>query len=725
MNLPLNISRRTFIKATALAVGGLVIAFSIPNAKRFVLPGISDANAGEEGKKLPTPNAYLHIGTDNTITVLLAHSEMGQSIWTTLPMLIADELDADWSKIKVVHAPAAPAYIHTAYGIQITGGSSTTWSEFDRYRQAGALTRALLVSAAAQQLGVAAESIKTENGFAISGDKKVSYGDLAETAAKLETPKAVTLKEPKDWKIIGKATKRLDGPEKINGTAIFGQDIHFDGLMTAMVARSPVFGGSVKSFDASAAKKIKGVHQVVQVPTGVAVIADNYWAAKTGRDALKVEWNLGPNAGLDSKALLNEYRKMATTQGLTAAKAGDVKAAASKAKKTIEAEYILPYLAHSPMEPLNCSVKITKDACEIWTGTQMQGTDQLAAAKILGLKPEQVTIHTLFLGGGFGRRANPAADFVSEAVHVAKAAGVPVKTVWSREDDVKGGYYRPMYLHQAKIGVDAKGLPVTWEQTAVGQSIMLGTPFEAYQIKDGVDATSVEGVADSPYVKGTPNHLVSLHTPKTGVPVLWWRSVGHSHSGFVMESLVDELAHAAGRDSLDYRRELLKDHPRHLAALNLAAEKAGWGKALPKGVFRGIAVHESFGSFVTQIAEVSVDKGVVKVHRMVCAIDCGLAVNPDSLKAQMESSISFGLGAAMQSEITFKNGRVEQSNFHDYRVMRMADMPKVEVYIVQSTEKMGGVGEPGLPPVAPAVTNAIFAATGKRIRSLPIGDQLV
>lgn len=347
-----------------------------------------------------------------------------------------------------------------------------------------------------------------------------------------------------------------------------------------------------------------------------------------------------------------------------------------------------------------------------------------SCCKILGLKPEQVTIHTLFLGGGFGRRANPAADFVSEAVQVAKAAGVPVKTVWSREDDVKGGYYRPMYLHKAKIGVDAKGLPVAWEHTAVGQSIMLGTPFEAYQIKDGVDATSVEGVADSPYIKGTPNHLVSLHTPKTGVPVLWWRSVGHSHSAFVMESLVDELAHAAKRDSLEYRRELLKDHPRHLAALNLAAEKASWGKPLPKGVFRGIAVHESFGSFVTQIAEVSVNKGEVKVHRMVCAIDCGLSVNPDSLKAQMESSISFGLGAAMQSEITFKDGMVEQSNFHDYKVMRMADMPKVEVYIVQSTEKMGGVGEPGLPPVAPAVTNAIFAATGKRIRSLPIGNQL-
>jgi isoquinoline 1-oxidoreductase beta subunit len=724
MNSPLNISRRTFIKATAFAVGGLVIAFSIPNAKRFALPGISIANASEDEKKLPTPNAFLRIDTDNTITVMLAHSEMGQSIWTTLPMLIAEELDVDLSKVKVMHAPAAPEYIHTAYGIQITGGSSTTWSEFDRYRQAGALTRALLINAAAKKLGVTSESIQTENGFVISGDKKISYGDLAEAAAKLETPKAVTLKQPKDWKIIGKATKRLDGPEKINGTAIFGQDVHFDGLMTAMVARSPVFGGTVKSFDAGAAKQIKGVQQVVQVPSGVAVIADNYWAAKQGRDALKVEWNLGPSAGLDSKALVSEYRKMAATQGLTAAKAGDIKTATSKIKKTVEAEYVLPYLAHSPMEPLNCSVKISKDACEIWTGTQMQGTDQQAAAKILGLKPEQVKIHTLFLGGGFGRRANPAADFVSEAVQVAKAAGVPVKTVWSREDDVKGGYYRPMYLHKAKVGLDANGMPVAWEHTVVGQSIILGTPFEAFMIKEGVDATSVEGVADSPYLKSIPNYQVNLHTAKTGVPVLWWRSVGHSHTALVMESLIDELAHTAKKDPLEYRRALLKDHPRHLAALNLAAEKASWGKSLPKGVFRGIAVHESFGSFVTQIAEVSVNKGEVKVHRMVCAIDCGLSVNPDSLKAQMESSISFGLGAAMQSEITFKDGMVEQSNFHDYKVMRMADMPKVEVYIVQSTEKMGGVGEPGLPPVAPAVTNAIFAATGKRIRSLPIGNQL-
>lgn len=721
MTAPLNISRRTFIKASALVVGGLVIAFSIPQAKRFLLPGAQDA-ANKDAVKLPEPNAFLRIGTDNTITVMLAHSEMGQSIWTTLPMLIAEELDADWSKIKVEHAKAAPEYVHTAYGIQITGGSSTTWSEFDRYRQAGALTRALLVAAAAEEFGVAAETLRTEDGFVINGDKKISYGELAERAAGLDTPKAVTLKQPKDWKIIGKATKRLDGPEKINGTAIFGQDIHFDGLKIAMVARSPVFGGTVKSYDASAAKQIKGVQNVVQVPTGVAVIADHYWAAKQGRDALKVEWDLGVGASLDTPAMLAQYRELAAKPGTTAAQAGDVNAA--KPAKIVEAEYVLPFLAHSPMEPLNCAVKISDDGCEIWTGTQMQTTDQQAAAKILGLKPEQVKIHTVFLGGGFGRRANPAADFVSEAVQVAKAAGVPVKTVWSREDDVKGGYYRPMFLHQAKIGLAEDGMPSSWQHVEVGQSIMVGTPFEQFMIKDGVDATSVEGVADSPYVKGVANHHISLHTPKSPITVLWWRSVGHSHSAFVMESLIDELAHAAGKDTLEYRRTLLKDHPRHLAALNLAAEKAGWGKPLPKGVFRGIAVHESFGSYVAQVAEVSVNKGAVKVHRVVCAIDCGLSVNPDSLVAQMESSVAFGLGAALQSKITFKDGMVEQSNFHDYNVLRMADMPKVEVHIVPSTEKMGGVGEPAVPPLAPAVTNAIFAATGKRIRSLPIADQL-
>jgi len=719
MNDMINLSRRSFIKSTALVAGGLVVAFSIPQAKRFM--GVANA---AEAMPLPTPNAFLRIGADDSITVMLAHSEMGQGVWTTLPMLIADELDADWNTVKVEHAPAAPAYIHTAYGIQITGGSSTTWSEFDRYRQAGALTRALLMQAAAKQWKVPVAELRTENGAVIHGTQQLRYGQLVETASQLETPTSVTLKKPEQWKFIGKATKRLDSAEKINGTAKFGQDVQFDGLKVAMVARAPVFGTSLKTVDDSAALKVPGVIKVVKVPTGVAVIAEHYWAAKQGREALKLEWDLAGHDKPDSAALLKQYQALAQQPGLQAAKAGDVAAASKQAKQSVSTEYVLPYLSHAPMEPLNCAVKISDQGCDIWTGTQMQTTDQASAAKILGLKPEQVNIHTQFLGGGFGRRANPRADFVSEAVQVAKAAGLPVKTVWSREDDIKGGFYRPMFVHRATVALDKQGKPLAWQHTLVGQSIIKGTPFEAFMIKEGIDATSVEGVADSPYVKGTANHQVHLHSVQSDVPVLWWRSVGHSHSGFVMESLIDELAHASKQDPLAYRRQLLKDHPRHLAALNLAADKAGWGKPLPKGVFRGIAVHESFGSYVAQVAEVSVKDGEVNVHRVVVAIDCGLAVNPDGVKAQMESSVAYALGAALSSEISFKDGQVVQSNFHDYQVLRMKDMPKVDVHIVASTEKMGGVGEPGVPPLAPAVANAIFAATGKRIRRLPIGEQL-
>jgi isoquinoline 1-oxidoreductase beta subunit len=719
MNDMINLSRRSFIKSTALVAGGLVVAFSIPQAKRFM--GVANA---AEAMPLPAPNAFLRIGADDSITVMLAHSEMGQGVWTTLPMLIADELDADWSKVKVEHAPAAPAYIHTAYGIQITGGSSTTWSEFDRYRQAGALTRALLMQAAAKQWNVQVAELRTENGAVIHGTQQLRYGQLVETASQLETPTSVTLKKPEQWKFIGKATKRLDSAEKINGTAKFGQDVQFDGLKVAMVARAPVFGTSLKTVDDSAALKVPGVIKVVKVPTGVAVIAEHYWAAKQGREALKLEWDVAGHDKPDSAALLKHYQALAQQPGLQAAKAGDVAVASKQAKQSVSAEYVLPYLSHAPMEPLNCAVKISDHGCDIWTGTQMQTTDQASAAKILGLKPEQVNIHTQFLGGGFGRRANPRADFVSEAVQVAKAAGLPVKTVWSREDDIKGGFYRPMFVHRATVALDKQGKPLAWQHTLVGQSIIKGTPFEAFMIKEGIDATSVEGVADSPYVKGTANHQVQLHSVQSDVPVLWWRSVGHSHSGFVMESLIDELAHASKQDPLAYRRQLLKDHPRHLAALNLAADKASWGKPLPKGVFRGIAVHESFGSYVAQVAEVSVKDGEVKVHRVVVAIDCGLAVNPDGVKAQMESSVAYALGAALSSEISFKDGQVVQSNFHDYQVLRMKDMPKVDVHIVASTEKMGGVGEPGVPPLAPAVANAIFAATGKRIRRLPIGEQL-
>lgn len=717
------IGRRGFLKSSGLLTGGLVLGFQVPLGKqRAAAQGPPPAGAG----KLPPPNAFLKIGADDSVLVLLAHSEMGQGIWTTMPMLLAEELDADWSKVKAQHCPVAPVYNHTVFGFQITGGSTSTHSEFDRYRQVGAMARQLLVQAAAKEMGVKPEDCKTEKGFVIAGDKKLSYGKVAEAAAKLPLPEKVTLKKPEDWKIIGKATKRLDSPEKVNGSAQFGMDVQFPGLLTAVVARSPGFGGKVKSVDDKAALAVPGVKQVLQVPSGVAVLAEHYWAAKQGREKLKVEWEEGPTKGLDSKQLREDFRKLAEKPGASAAKAGDVDAALKKGGELLEAEYFLPYLAHAPMEPLNCAVKLSQDKCEIWSGTQMQTVDQQVAAKITGLKPEQIEIHTVFLGGGFGRRATSSSDFISEAVQVAKASGKPVKVVWSREDDIRGGYYRPSFLHRAKVALGKDGHPAAWKHTLVGQSILAGTMMEAMMVKDGVDATSVEGVSDSPYLKEIPDHGVDLHSPKTGIPVLWWRSVGHSHTAFVMESLIDELAHKAKQDPLEYRRALLKDHPRHLAALNLAADKAGWGKPLPQGHFHGLAVHESFASFVAEVAEVSVSKeGILKVHKVTCAIECGLAVNPEGVKAQMESGIIFALSAVLHGEITLENGHVMQRNFHDYPVVRMYEAPLVETFIVPSTEKMGGAGECGVPPLAPAVANAIFAATGKRLRELPVRtDQL-
>jgi isoquinoline 1-oxidoreductase beta subunit len=490
-------------------------------------------------------------------------------------------------------------------------------------------------------------------------------------------------------------------------------------MLTAVVARAPVFAGKVVSFNADKAKAVPGVVNVVQVPSGVAVIAKGFWPAKLGREKLEITWDEGPGAAVSTADMREKFSALSKTPGLVARKVGDPATALAGSAKTITAEYEVPYLAHCMMEPLNTVVDLHEDRCEIWSGTQFQTGDRAAAAKVAGLKPEQVKIHTTLLGGGFGRRANPASDFVTEATEVAKAAKAPVKVVWTREDDIRGGWYRPMWYDHFAAGLDASGNPVAWTHTIVGQSIMTGTMFESFGVKNGIDSTSVEGAADILY--GIPNLQVDLHSPKNEVPVQWWRSVGHSHTGFSVEAFLDEVAHAGGKDPYQLRRTLLAGQPRMLAVLDLAAQKANWGSALPAGRARGIATHFSFDSYVAQVAEVSVEKdGTVRVHRVVAAVDCGQTVNPDTVKAQLEGGIIFGLTAALKTEITLDRGRVQQRNFHDYPMLRMFESPAIEVYIVPSTEHPTGVGEPGVPPVAPAVANAIFAATGKRVRRLPI-----
>jgi isoquinoline 1-oxidoreductase beta subunit len=708
------VSRRTFLKAGAGVSAGLVIACFLPIGMRRIA-----AQAGKAPAPV-NPNAFVHIAPDNTITILLKHSEMGQGVWTSIPMVIAEELDCDLALVHVEHAPAAPDYAHTAFGMQMTGGSTSTWESFDQLRNAGAMARALLVQAAAQKWKVQEADCHTEKGFVICASHKSSYGELADAAAKLPVPAQVKLKDAKDWTVIGKPTRRLDSKAKVSGAAEFGIDVKRPNMAVALVARSPVFGATIKSFDATKAKALPGVIDVVQVPSGIAVLGKHFWAAKTGRDALVIDWDLGSAANLSSASLREDYRKLARTPGAVAKTNGDAAAALKAAAHVIDAEYEVPFLAHAPMEPLNCTVEIGKDGCDIYTGTQFQTVDQGAAAGILGLKPEQVRIHTTFLGGGFGRRANPTSDFVTEAVHVAKASGKTVKVVWTREDDIRGGYYRPMWLSQLRASLGQDGKPVAWTHTVVGQSILAGTPFAAMLVKDGVDTTSVEGAADTPYFENIPACRVELHSPTSPVTVLWWRSVGHSNTAFVVESFIDELAHAAKIDALEYRRLLLPKDSRERRALDLAAEKFGWGKPLEKGHAAGLAVHQAFGSYVAQIAEVSIVDKSVKVHRVVCAIDCGPVVNPLTVEAQMQSGIIFGLSAALHGELTLKDGRVEQSNFHDYPVLRLNEAPKIEVHIVASTDKMGGCGEPGTPPIAPAVANAVFALTGKRLRQLPL-----
>jgi isoquinoline 1-oxidoreductase subunit beta len=709
-----NLSRRRFLKTSALAGGGLVLGVCLPKLR-------SSARAADEKVRSFAANAFVRVGTDDWVTVVVNHSEMGQGPYTSIPMLVAEEMDADWSKVRFEAAPVDPAYNHSVLGMQVTGGSTSTWSEWERVRKAGAAARWMLIAAAAESWGVESASCSADKSHVLerSSGRRLSFGQLAEKAAGMKPPRTVALKDPKDFKIVGKPTKRLDTPEKTNGQAIFGLDVQVPGMLIALVARSPVFGGKLKSFNADKAKSLPGVRHVVEIERGVAVVADGFWPAKKGREALETVWDEGPLAKLDSRSQGEQYARLAEQAGATARKEGDVIVALGKAARKLEAVYDLPYLAHATMEPMNCVADVRPDHCEIWTGTQLQTADRDAAARDSGLRPEQVRLHTTFMGGGFGRRAVLDNHFVREAVQISKAVKAPVKVVWTREDDMCGGYYRPRAYHSIRAGIDARGSPVAWQHHIVCESFIAETPFEGAIIKNGVDGTAAEGAQDLPYE--VPNLLVSWHRAPGGVPTLWWRSVGHSHNAFVVETFLDELAQAAGKDPVEYRLALLAKQPRHKRVLEVVADKAGWGKSLPQGRGRGIAVHESFGSFLAHVVEVSVspEQGL-KVHRVVCAIDCGPVVNPDTIRAQMEGAAVFGLTAALYGEISFENGRVKQRNFHDYKMLRMDEMPEVEAHIVPSTERMGGVGEPGVPPVAPALANALFTLTGRRIRKLPI-----
>jgi len=730
-----NVSRRRFMQG----MGGLALGL-------YLAPLLADKSAAAlAAAQNFAPNAFVRIGTDGTVTVIAKHLEMGQGSFTGLATLLAEELDADWSKVRVEGAPAdAERYKNLLFGIQGTGGSTAMANSFEQMRQAGATARAMLVAAAAEQWQVPAESIDVRQGLvqhAASG-RQAGFGELAEAAAKQALPQQVKLKEPKDFQLIGKLDlPRKDSPDKTDGSALFTQDYKLPGMLVAVVAHPPRFGASPKSVDAAKAKAIPGVVEVVQFAAagpypraGVAVLAKNTWAAQQGRDALVLQWDESQAFKLGSAEILAQYRELAGTPGPVARQQGDVAAALAQPAKLIEADYEFPYLAHAAMEPMNCLVKLAPGRCEIWNGEQWHTGDQMTIAQLLGIPVEQVSITQLYAGGSFGRRASYSADYLVEAVLIAKAAAergldAPVKLVWTREEDTRAGYYRPLFLHRARLALDAEGRLSAWHHRLVGQSILTGTAMEGFAVKDGIDATSVEGTAE-PYE--IPNVLVELHTPTDiKVPILWWRSVGHSHTAFATESLIDEAASAAGKDPLEFRRAMLAKHPRHLGALELAAAKANWSQPLKAGAQgerrgRGMAVHESFHSFIAQVAEVTVKAdGSFKVDRVVCAVDCGVAINPDVIRAQMEGGIGFGLAAALHGAITLKEGVVEQSNFHDYRVLRINEMPAVEVHIVPSAEKPTGVGEPGVPPIAPAVANALFAATGQRLRSLPIRSELL
>ena len=700
MSAVINESRRHFLKTSVLAGGGLIVGFVLPGASRLTSAAATTFQ----------PNAYLRIAPDNTVTVLCGLSEMGQGVHTAIPMLVAEELDADWHLVRVEQAPTDPAFNNPVFGVQATGGSSAINGHWEPMRKAGAAARAMLIAAACDTWKVGSASCRTEKGEVIhASGKKLSYGKLAEIAATQPVPKDVALKSPGKFRILGRGAKRLDTPGKVKGQTIFGLDMHLPGMLTALISRSPTIGGKVAAFNADKAKAVPGVKQVLQIPSGVAVLAEGYWSAKKGRDALEITWEDGPK--LSSEAILKDFDDAAGRPAVVARKDGDVTAAAAT---RLEATYEVPYLAHACMEPMNCTAWFKDGGLEIWASTQAPGVNRNVLSGVAGVAPEKVRVNTLYLGGGFGRRF--AQDFAIDATILTKMSGGPVKLVYTREDDMRGMFYRPASLCKFSGGLDKNGQPVSFLARAACSSIAQAAHMP---IKEGIDSFAVEGLQHMPYA--IPNVQVEWAQKETPVGVWFWRSVGHSQNIFFLEGFVDEMAAAAGKDPFEYRRALLDKAPRHKAVLELAAKKAGWGKPLPRGRSRGIAVGESFGSYAAEVAEVSVAKdGTVRVHRVVCAIDCGMTVNPDIIRRQMESSIVYGLSAALYGRISVKDGKIEQGNFDDYPVLRMSEVPKVEVHIVASSEHPSGVGEPGLPPLAPAVVNAIFKATGKRLRKLPI-----
>ena len=727
--------RRTFLKASAAAGGGFLLGFYLP---------VSGADAPRpEQTRTSTfvPNAWIRVGADDSVTVMVDKSEMGQGVATALPMLVAEELGVDLVRIKTEFAPADRTYLNPELRVQGTGGSTSIKTSWIPLRQAGAAARQMLVAAAAKGWGVSPSACRAENGLVVNSadGRSRTYGALAALAAQMPVPEAVALKPASEFRIIGTRAARVDTPRKVNGRAVFGMDVRLPGMLTATIAHAPVFGGRLERFDADKAMKLPGVRLVVPLEGAIAVVAESYWQAKLGLDALEVEWDAGEHAELSSAVIRKRYRELAEQKGKEARVEGKPQRVMAQAAIRIRCEYELPYLAHATMEPMNCTADVWPESCELWVPTQGQSGAQEVAARITGLPHRSIKVHTTFLGGGFGRRSEQ--DFVAEAVQLSVAAGAPVKLIWSREEDMQHDYYRPATLHVLQAGLDDSGQPLAWAHRIVGPSILSRVISEfapaimpqwlPHFLKSGasslagsvaglsVDRTAVEGAQNVPYAVDDMRVDYVEHDP--GVPVGFWRSVGNSHNAFVVESFIDELAVAAGEDPYLYRRGLLRNAPRHVAVLDLAARRSGWEQPAPEGVYRGIAVHASFGSYVAQVAELSVGHdGAVRVHRVVCAVDCGTVINPDTVEAQMEGAIVFGLTAALKGEITIEQGQVRESNFHDYPVLRMNDMPVIEVHIVRSDAPPMGVGEPGTPPIAPALTNAIFAATGKRVRRLPV-----